>query len=137
MECNNRAWALTTSTRTAEEDQEMLATAHASAWHWSFAGNVLNNMRAKMLLAEGYACLDNGSEAMTRAKEMHAYFLSHETPDRELAFAHAILAHAAYAAGEMETYRMSYRSAQVAIEAIAEAEDRDIVRQTFTQITRP
>jgi hypothetical protein len=32
---------------------------------------------------------------------------------------------------------MSYRSAQVAIEAIAEAEDRDIVRQTFTQITRP
>ena len=137
MECNNRAWALTTSVRSAQEDREMLDTAHAAAWHWGFAGNELNAMRANMLLAEVQACLGNGKEAMVYAKVMRTYFLARETPDWELAFTHAIYAHAAHAAGELEMYREAYRSAEAAIAGIADAEDRAIVQQTFNQIPRP
>lgn len=137
MECNNRAWALTTASRTPGENQEMLDTAHASAWHWGLIGHESNHMRAKMLLAEVHACLGNGAEAMTKAKTMHAYFLARETPDWEIAFAHAIMAHAAHAAGETDIYRESYRRAEATIEAIADAEDRSIVQQTFQQIPRP
>ncbi|MCF7688298.1 MAG: hypothetical protein K9M98_06880 [Cephaloticoccus sp.] len=137
MECNNRAWELTTSTRTSEQDREMLDTAHASAWHWGIAGNEINHMRAKMLLAEVHACLGDGTLALAYAQEMQAYFLDHDTPDWEIAFTHAIHAHAALAAGELETYRESYRSAETAILAIAEQEDREIVWGTFNQIPRP
>jgi hypothetical protein len=39
---NNRAWDLSEQTRNAEEDQEMLDAAHATAWHWQKIGTDLN-----------------------------------------------------------------------------------------------
>jgi hypothetical protein len=45
IEFNNRAWSLTTRPRSADEDREMLNTAHASALHWNAIGTELNRMR--------------------------------------------------------------------------------------------
>ena len=136
-ECNNRAWDLSTAQRTPQQDQEMLDAAHASAWHWAKIGTELNRMRAVMCLAEVHALLGHGAIALAYAQEMRGYFLSHDTPDWELAFTHAIYAHAAAVAGKAGEYRAAYQAAQVAIAAIAEEEDRVIVAKTFSQVPAP
>ena len=138
MGCNNRAWALTVQSRSASEDREMLDAAHASAWHWARAGTELNRMRATMLLAEVHALLGHGQLALSLATDMREYFLHRaDTPDWELAFAHAIYAHGAHAAARGEVHRAAYREAERALAAIADDEDREIVARTFAQVPAP
>lgn len=137
IDCNNRAWELAAKTRTTTQDREMLDAAHASAWHWGQIGNELNRMRAMMLLAEVHALLGYGGSAFALSQEMRAYFLSRETADWERAFAHAIHAHAAHAAGRLAEHRDAYREAANAVQAIADVEDRRIVLETFNQVPAP
>lgn len=137
-QANNRAWDLTTMARTPAQDREMLDAAHASAWHWDAIGTELNRMRATMLLAEVHALLGHGASAFEFAQTMHAYFVDNpQTPDWELAFAHAIQAHAAAVAGVSAIHRRAFDNASAAIQAIASAEDRAIVMKTFAQVPRP
>jgi len=137
MENNNRAWELAGRARSAAEDQELLNAAHTAALHWSTFGVELNDMRAKMLLAEVHAQLGLGETALTLATEVKSYFLAHETPDWEHAFVHTIHAHAAFAAGESAIHAESHAAAVLAIEAIADDEDRKIVLETFDQGPKP
>ena len=136
-ECNNRAWELTTATRSAADDREMLDVAHASAWHWGKVGGELNRMRATMLLAEVHALLGMGERALAHADEMRAYFLAQQSPDWEVAFAHAIYAHAAHVAGRASEHRDAYAEAEAALAAIADDEDRAIVAATFRLVPPP
>lgn len=48
-----------------------------------------------------------------------------------------IHAHAAAAAGDTETHRTAYAAARVALDRVADPEDRQIVEQTFTQVPAP
>ena len=137
MRCNNIAWELSTQPRSTIQDREMLDAAHASAWHWSKVGTQLNQMRATMLLAEVHALLGFGASAFTFAVEMRAYFLGNDTPDWELAFTHTIYAHAAYAAGRFADHRAAYEQASIALMALTDEEDRNIVTKTFDQVPRP
>ena len=124
---NNRAWELSLLDRTPAQDREMLDAAHASAWHWSAIGVELNRQRATMLLAQVHALLGDG----------HDYFVGRDTPDWELAFTHAIHAHAAHAAGAVDLHRAAYARAVTALQAVADDEDRRIVAQTFHQVPVP
>jgi hypothetical protein len=138
MEANNRAWQLAVEPRDLAKDREMLSAAHASAWHWAVVGTELNRMRATMLLAEVHALLGHGATALTYAREMREYFLCHaDTPDWEVAFTHAVYAHAAHAVGDLAQHRAAYQEAVVAMVAISEEEDRAIVLKTFSQVAAP
>ena len=137
MSCNNRAWDLAAAPRTAEQAREMLDAAHASAWHWGHVGTEQNRMRATMLLAEVHALAGHGASALVYAREMRSYFLGRDTPDWELAFTHAVCAHAAHAAGDTDEHRASYGMAAQALDAIADADDRAIVARTFEQVPAP
>jgi hypothetical protein len=137
MECNNRAWELSTATRSAADDREMLDVAHASAWHWAKVGSELQRMRATMLLAEVHALLGLGERALAHAEEMRAYFLAQDSPDWEIAFSHAIYAHAAHVAGRASEHRDAYAQAEAALAAIADDEDRAIVAATFRHVPPP
>jgi hypothetical protein len=137
MQCNNRAWDLSTQQRTPQEDREMLDAAHASAWHWAKIGTELNHMRAAMCLAEVHALLGHGQIALAYAQEMRAYFLGRETDDWEVAFTHAIYAHAAAVAGKADEHRAAYQAAIDAVAAIKDDEDRVIVEKTFAQVPPP
>lgn len=137
MQCNNAAWTLVESDRTGPQAAEMLDAAHAAAYHWQRVGQELNGMRAKLLLAEVHALLHMGPSAWAYAQEVQAYFTGRETDDWELAFTHAIHAHAAFAAGEHEAYRSSYARAVEALDAIEDAESRAIVQRTFDQVPVP
>jgi hypothetical protein len=134
---NNRAWELTLLHRTAAQDSEMLDAAHASAWHWAAVGTELNAMRSAMLLAEVYAGLGNGPVAVAYAERMHSFFISRETEDWEVAFAHAIKAHAASVAGSSEVHRAAYQEAVITLSRIKDDEDRAIVMKTFALVPKP
>jgi hypothetical protein len=135
--CNNRAWELAVKDRTAEEDAEMLNMAHASAVHWDAVGSELNRMRARTLLAEVHALLGFGQSALALAEEIRAFFLGRETEDWEIAYAHAIHAHAAAAAGEKTAHASSHAAAETAVAAIRDDADRRIVLETFERVPRP
>jgi len=137
IECNNRAWALAVQDRTPSEDEEMLNIAHAAAFHWQIAGEELNHMRAKMLLAEVHALLGYGKSALAYADGIRTYFLNRETPDWEVAFTHAIYAHAASAAEDVDAHGKAYSEAERAIELIADEADREIVLETFNRVPVP
>ena len=137
VECNNRAWALSVQTRSTAEDREMLDAAHASAWHWAQVGSELNRMRATMLVAEVHASLGMGASALALAETARRYFLGRDTPDWEIACAHAVYAHAAHAAGHAAEHRDAYGLASAALAAIGDEEDRKIIAKTFDQVPRP
>lgn len=134
---NNRAWELSVRERSPREDQEMLAAAHASAWHWSVVGAELNQMRATMLLAEVHALLGMAPSAMRYAEEMREYFLRVCAPEWETAFVHAIHAHAAAVAGQSQAHAASYALATEALAAIPDEEDRRIVARTLDHVPKP
>lgn len=137
VECNNKAWDLAGGTRAPDEDDEMLHAAHAAAFHWHQVGEELNRMRAKMLLAQVHALLGMNPSALQYAEEMQSYFLDRDTPDWEIALAHAIYAHAAHVAGDSTAHARAYRDALQALEAIADADDQMLVQITFDQVPPP
>lgn len=95
-------------------------------------------MRATMLLAEVHALLGHGKSALEYATTMCDFFLNQDdTPDWEIAFTHAIHAHAAHLEGNTGRYTTAYRDAREAIEAISDPDDREIVQQTFNHIPSP
>ncbi len=137
VSANNRAWELAEKPRTAQENQEILHAAHAAAWHWNVIGTELTQMRATMLLAHVHALLGLGPSAWLYAQPMHHYFLSRNTADWEVAFTHAIYAHAACVVGEVAIYRQAYAQAEHAFLAIADPQDKAIVEKTFRLVPAP
>ena len=138
IECNNLAWKLSGQPeRTPMQDEEMLNAAHAAAFHWAMVGTALNQARAKMLLGHVYAAVGRGQGALVYAQQSFDCLAAHEPPDWEVAFAHAVLAHAAFAAGENGLHQQHYATAKELGLAIADTEDKDIFFNTFDLIPRP
>lgn len=65
------------------------------------------------------------------AHQSYDYMAAHESPDWEIAFAHAVLGHAAFAGGETALHRRRCAKAQEPGRAIADLEDRQIFFKTF------
>lgn len=138
IECNNRAWRLAEATdRTASEDEEMLHSAHASALHWAKVGTELHNARALMLLAHVHALLGRGETALTYARRSFEFVQAPQRPPWEEAFAHAVLANAASAAGERELHSKHYEIAGKLGAALANADERTVFQATYRIIPRP
>ena len=135
---NDRAWTLAEQRIDGRDDAELLAAAHAAAWHWEAAGTPLHRLRARMLLAHVHALAGHGATALALAEDVRREFLGRtDTPDWELAFVHAIHAEAAHAAGDAQGHAESYRRAAEALAAIADEEDRELVARTFRQVSAP
>ena len=138
IEANNRAWQLTEQpTRTEAENAEMLATAHSAAWHWAAVGTPHNTALGQMLLGQVHALLGQGGLALQFARASHAFVMTNESQPWETAFAHAILAHAAAAAGDRATHVAHYLEAKALGEALPEQQDREIFDATFRRIPAP
>lgn len=137
-EANNEAWTLAEAPNSLADAPALLNAAHASAWHWQAAGNVLNYQRALMLLAQAHAIAGFGQSALLYADEMRAYFLNEpSTPGWELAFMHTVHANAAHAAGEHARHENSYALAENAIRGLANEHDRAMVTRIFEHVPRP
>lgn len=135
---NNRAWELAELPADRVDQLELLNAAHAAAWHWQAIGTDLNRMRALMLLAQAHARVGIGATALAYAEEMRSYFLANPaTPDWEVAFAHLVHAHAAFAAGDSSKHGQSHGEAVKAVAAIGDEEDKAIVERVFRHVPAP
>ena len=135
---NNRAWQLADDYADPANAIAVLNAAHASAFHWRALGTELNHMRATMLLAHANALVGHGLPALALTEEVRSYFFAQvDTPAWELAFVHAIHAHAASVAGDAPLHAPSYVAATRALEAITDAADRDMVLKTYRQVPAP
>ena len=135
---NNRAWELSESAaRSADDDAEMLDAAHAARFLWRGIGNEKSAANADLLPGQVHALLGNGSPAMQYANSAFAFFSSGTSLPWEIAFAHAVLAHAAHANGDAALHGLHYRKAAEAVQAITVPGNREIFDATFRVIPKP
>ena len=135
VECNNRAWKLTTEPqRSADEDREMLDAAHAASFHWGKIGTDVNRARADVTLAHVHALLGNGAQALAYAQACLVFFEAGNGEDWDLAFAHLEMALAAATLGDAALHAAHYSAAQQLGAAIEDAEDRQVFLAELARI---
>jgi hypothetical protein len=134
---NNRAWELSEQAElgTAEKT-ELLLAANAAAYHWSKIGTKTQIALAEVLLGRTFAILGQGNLAMQFAASAFTYFSSHDCETWELAFAHAILAHAATVSGDAPLHRTHYEKAKGLGDLCGE-QDKSLFLATFNLIPPP
>jgi tetratricopeptide (TPR) repeat protein len=131
---NGRVWELLDKAeRSAEEDEEMLAAAYASLYHWLVAGTAVNRQRGHWLIARVHSRLGYGEEALRHARR--CLELTTQQPelmaDFDVAFACEGMARA-YAVLENETEARAYLlKAEEAGRLISDPEDRTIFFDSF------
>jgi hypothetical protein len=128
VELFNRGWTLMeTDERTEEQDDELINTAHASAYHWAQVGTPANRARSEWQLSRAYTVLDRPEPALHHARRCLAY--CEENPqaieDWDLPYAHEALARAHALAGEADVAGRHAAAARELAAGVAGAEDRE------------
>jgi len=137
-QANNRAWTLTEATsRTPEEDEEMLQAAHAAMYFWRIVGNDKNRAHAAQLLAHVYALLAVPSAATHYMKQSQPLFFAEGAEAWEVALAHAVAANVAAAAKDAAAHRKHYAKAFELVAKLPEPEDREILEATLRILPAP
>jgi hypothetical protein len=137
VDCFNKTWTLIEKQdRSAEDDDEMLHCAHASAYHWQQVGTVVNRARSEWQCSRVYAVLGHSEAALHHARrcleivqgapaEMQTFDLA--AAYEALARAHAV----GGAAGEARRYVELGRAAAA---TIADEDDRRLLEADFATI---
>jgi hypothetical protein len=137
-QANNRAWSLAEQTsRTPEEDEEMLQAAHAAMYLWTIAGNDNNKVHAAQLLAHAYATLKLPDPAAHYQAKSEPFFLSTRAEPWERALAHAVAANVAAARHDAALHREHYRKATEQVAALPDPEERSILEATLRVLPVP
>jgi hypothetical protein len=125
IEANNTAWDLLDG-RVLDDDEvaELLARAHAAAYHWARAEGrgPANAARADWLCSRAYAVVGEPGLALRFADRCLATVGAHGLQDFDRAYAHEAMARALAAAGRFD--EATAERALAADVPIADAEDR-------------
>jgi hypothetical protein len=124
----NRAWGLMElRERTPEQDDELVHTAHASAYHWLQVGTAANRARSEWQLSRVYVVLGRAEPALHHARRcLQICEASPEAlEDWDLPYAHEALARAHRLAGDSdEAERHSAQASELA-KNVAGEKDRE------------
>lgn len=141
MELYNHTWSLIEMTdRTLAQDDEMVFATHASSHHWSKAGGTLvNAARGHWQIARVYSTLGRGEPAVWHARRCvelaEAAGAAGVADDWDLAAALEGLARALAVSGDRAGASAARDRARVALDAIADPEDRQQIEQDLNSIT--
>lgn len=136
----NHTWTLIeTADRTPEQVDEMIASTHASAYHWSKAGGTLTNAaRGQWQIARVYATLGRGEPALWHARRCvelaEAATASGVADDWDLAAALEALARAQAVQGDAAAARSTAARARDSLEGISDPEDRQLIEQDLASL---
>jgi len=137
-QANNRAWQLSElSSRTSDEDEEMLQAAHAAMYFWRIVGNESNKAHAAQLLAHAYAILKLPNPASHYLAKSERVLLSEGAEPWERALAHAVAANVAAAKGDRALHQEHYRKAIEQVATLADPEVRTILEATLRVLPVP
>ena len=135
---NNRAWTLSEQTsRTPDEDREMLDAAHAAMHLWSTIATPRNLALAQLLLGHVHALLGDARYALPYAAAAHKYFSDNSSGPWQLAMSHAIMAGAAHCAGDSSLHETHYSAALALVATLPAGPDRAIFEATMKLIPKP
>jgi hypothetical protein len=125
---NQRVWALLGDGRPADETaaREAVDAAHASLWHWSYAGGALERQRGEWLLSRVYATTGDATAAIRHARRCWEITAAEGYGDFDYAYACEALARAYRTAGDTDAAREWQQRATDSGQQIVNAEDRKI-----------
>jgi hypothetical protein len=135
----NRTWTLMESpARTAEDDDELLHCAHASAYHWLRAGTLVNRVRSEWQCSRVYTVLGHAEPALRHARrclELAESAPAGELEEFDLPFAYEAMARAhALAANEAE-WRDWLERARAGAASVADEDDRALLESDLASIS--
>ncbi|MDE3190149.1 MAG: hypothetical protein KGL94_04935 [Acidobacteriota bacterium] len=137
VELFNRAWALLESP--GPDPDELAHCAHASAYHWMHGGGtVANRARSEWQCSRVYAVLGRPEPSLHHARRCLELCESapEEIEEFDLPFAYEALARAHALAGNDAAAQEWLARARAAGEAIADEDDRDLLRSDLSTIGR-
>jgi DNA-binding transcriptional MerR regulator len=123
----NKTWTLMEKdARTTEEDDEMIHCAHASAYHWLFAGTAANRARSEWQCSRMYTVLARSAPALDHAHRCLEICESEPTvmADWDLPFAYEALARAHALAGDRAQAERHLAKARELAAEVADENDR-------------
>ena len=124
----NRTWTLLElPARTPEQGDELIDTAHASAYHWLQVGTAANRARSQWQLSRVYVVLGRPEPALHHAHRCLAWCEANPEAleDWDLPYAHEALARAQALAGDADEARRHADRARELAAGVAGAEDRE------------
>lgn len=132
---NGRVWELLQKTsRSQDENDEMLHAAHACTYHWKFVGNAVNQQRGEWLISHVHVVLGHAKEALRHAERCFEITQAHKDlmQDFDIAYAFEGVARAQAMLGDQKIAQEFFTLAQHAGAAIADEEDRSIFMGDFS-----
>ena len=116
--------------RTAEDDNNMIHTVHASRYHWGVLvanekGAALNLQRGEWQIARVYTVLERKEPALYHANLCLKLTNDNNIGDFDFAFAHEAVARASALAGNKKDYEVHLKIAKEAGEKIKDDGDRE------------
>jgi hypothetical protein len=125
---NQRVWALIGEGAPADETaaREAVDAAHASQWHWQYAGGELERQRSEWLLSHVYALVGDGTAALRHAQRCWGVTEAQGFVDFDFAYACEAMARAHAVTGNAAEASQWRERAVDAGTRIADAEDRKI-----------
>jgi uncharacterized membrane protein YccC len=133
----NRTWTLIEKgTRTRDEIDELLHSAHASAYHWLRAGTLVNRVRSEWQCSRAYAVTGRPEAALFHAQRCLelAESAPEELDEFDLPSAYEAMARAHAVAGDEVGARTWLARAQAAAAEVADEEDRAILEADLETI---
>jgi DNA-binding transcriptional MerR regulator len=133
----NKTWRfMEKDDRTAEEDDEMIHCAHASAFHWIQAGTAANRARSEWQCSRMYTVLGRAEPALHHAQR--CLEICESAPEAleewDLPFAYEALARAHAVAGNADEVSRYLELGRAGAAAIADDDDRALVQTDLATI---
>ena len=133
----NKAWTLMEKdARTREEDDELIHTAHASAYHWLHAGTAANRARSEWQCSRVYTVLGRAEPALHHAQR--CLEICEAAPDVledwDLPFAYEALARAHALAGNAAEAARFVEQGRSLAARVADEDDRRLVESDLATI---
>ena len=126
----NRCWdLLEVEDRTLDQDDELIATAYASAWHWLQVGHAANRSRGHWMCSRVYAVLGRPEPALYHARRCVEIVEGggEGIEDWDAPSAYEAMARALAVGGDLTAAAEWKARAAAAVAAIAEPEDRSVI----------
>ena len=122
----NAVWELMDKKdRTYEETLRMLHTAHASAFHWSFAGGAVNQARGEWQVSRAYCEAGMPDPALYHASASLAIGETNSIGDFDLTFAYEAVSRALKLSGDDEESRRYLHLCRESAKEIGSEDDRN------------
>lgn len=132
----NKTWNfIDMTTRSVEENFEMIHTAHASRLHWELAGGSdLNLARGEWLIAKVYNTLNRGHSALLHAKESLRLVEKNQYGDFDLVFAYEAVATAYKILGDNQKKKLYLDLGYKALQKVEKIEDKEYCKSELDKI---